>query len=302
MRMLVSGSSGLVGSALVPALTGGGHRVVRLLRPESKTSAGQEAWGWDPGKGSMLSLGRDAVDAVVHLAGENIAAARWSEKQKARIRDTRVKGTRVLCELLAKLSSPPKVLICASAIGYYGNRGDELLREESFPGSDFLAQVCQEWEAATEAAARKGIRVVNLRIGLVLSAAGGALAKLLLPFRLGLGGRIGAGKQYMSWIAIDDLVGVIAHAITNDALKGAVNAVTPNPVTNLEFTKTLGKVLKRPTLFPMPAFAARLALGEMADALLLASTRVEPVRLLAAGYAFRFPNLEGALRHVLGKD
>ncbi len=302
MTILVTGSTGLIGSALVTFLTKSGHRVVRLLRSTGRApDAGQEAWSWDPEKGTMLSVGRETVDAVVHLAGENIAAARWSAKQKAKIRDSRVTGTRRLSELLARLSPPPGTLVCASAIGYYGNRGDAVLREESPPGSGFLAEVCREWEAAAEPAVHKGIRVVHLRIGVVLSPAGGALQKMLLPFKMGLGGKIGTGKQYMSWIALDDLVGVINFALTNSSLRGPVNAVAPNPVTNLDFTKTLGRVLGRPTLFPMPAFAARLALGEMAEELLLASARVEPIRLLAAGYSWLFPSLDGALRHLLAQ-
>ncbi len=306
MRVLVTGSTGLVGSALVSFLTTGGHSVVRLVRPESKAPAGQDCWSWDPVRGTMLSstqggAGREGPDAVVHLAGQNIAAARWTAKQKAKIRESRVVGTRNLCELLTRFSPPPRVLVCASAIGYYGDRGDELLREESPSGSGFVAEVCREWEAASEPAAQKGIRVVILRTGLVLSPAGGALGKMLLPFKMGLGGKIGSGKQYMSWIAMDDHRGVILHALSTDTLRGPVNAVAPNPVTNLEFTKTLGRVLGRPTLFPMPAFAVRLAFGEMGEELLLGSTRVEPARLLATGYKFRFPELEGALRNLLGK-
>jgi hypothetical protein len=237
----------------------------------------------------------------VHLAGENIAAGRWTVEKKARIRDSRVKGTKTLCEALAQLSQPPKVLVSASAIGYYGDRGAELLWENSALGTGFLAEVCQAWEEATRPAMEKGIRVVLLRIGVVLSPAGGALAKMLLPFKLGLGGIIGSGKQYMSWIALDDVVGTIDHVLITDTLQGPVNAVAPHPVTNSEFTKTLRRVLRRPTLFPMPAFAARLAFGEMADELLLASTRVEPKRLIATEYRFRYPELEDALRHLLGR-
>jgi uncharacterized protein (TIGR01777 family) len=236
----------------------------------------------------------------VHLAGENIAKGRWNARKKARIRDSRVNGTRLLSEALTRLSKPPAVMVCASAIGYYGDRGDEVLREESASGSGFLAEVCRQWEAAAEPARKRGIRVVHLRIGVVLSPEGGALAQMLFPFRMGLGGKLGSGRQYFSWIAIDDLVTVIAHALTNDTLQGPVNAVAPHPVTNLEFTRTLGRVLARPTLFPMPALAARLAFGEMADELLLSSARVEPTRLLATAYQFRHPQLEGALRHLLG--
>ncbi len=301
MRIVVSGSSGLIGSALVPFLTTSGHGVIHLLRSTSPTPSLGESWSWDPERGTVLSVGREPPEAVVHLAGENIAAARWTERQKAAIRDSRVKGTRLLCDLVARYSPPPKVLVCASAVGYYGDRGDEILKEESASGSGFLPDVCREWEAATQPAVERGIRVINLRTGVVLSPSGGALAKMLTPFKLGAGGVMGRGRQYMSWIALDDVVGAIHFALSNESLRGPVNAVAPNPVTNREFTQTLGRVLSRPTLFPMPAFAARLALGEMADALLLASTRVEPARLLASGFTFRYADLEGALRHLLGK-
>lgn len=299
MNVLVSGSSGLVGSALVPFLTADGHRVTRLVR--ARLEAGEVEVYWDPAAGRIDAAAIEGLDAVVHLSGENIASGRWTAEKKARIRDSRTKGTRLLAESLAGLAKPPKVFACASAVGYYGNRGEELLKETSPPGSDFVAEVCRAWESSTEPAGGKGIRVVNLRIGVVLSAAGGALAKMLPPFRIGVGGKIGDGKQYMSWIAIDDLVGIISHALKSDALAGPVNAVTPSPVTNAEFTRTLGRVLRRPTIFPMPAFAARLAFGEMADALLLASQRVEPAKLLKAGYAFRYPELEPALTHLLHK-
>jgi hypothetical protein len=241
------------------------------------------------------------MDAIVHLAGENIAGGRWTAARKARIRDSRVIGTRTLCETLARLSQPPKVLVSASAIGYYGDRGAEPLWENSTFGTGFLADVCRAWEEATQPAVQKGIRVVLLRLGIVLSPAGGALAKMLLPFKLGLGGVLGRGNQYMSWIALDDVAGAMAHTLVTDTLQGPVNAVAPYPVTNREFTRTLGRILRRPTVFPLPAFAARLVFGEMADALLLASTRVEPKRLLATQYVFRYPELDGALRHLLGK-
>jgi uncharacterized protein (TIGR01777 family) len=243
----------------------------------------------------------EGLDAVVHLAGENIAEGSWTAEKKARIRDSRVKGTRLVSKALAGLNQKPRVLVCASAIGFYGDRGAEILTEQSPAGSGFLADVCQEWEAATEPAAQAGIRVVNMRIGIVLTPRGGALQKMLLPFKFGVGGVMGDGRQYWSWVSIDDVIGAIYHAITNDALSGPVNAVAPRAATNAEFTKTLGRVLSRPTLFPMPAFLARLALGEMADALLLASTRVEPARLLNSGYSFRHADLEGALRFLLGK-
>jgi hypothetical protein len=237
----------------------------------------------------------EGIDATVHLAGENIAARRWTPAQKAKIRESRVGGTRLLAETLAKLRKPPRTLVCASAIGFYGDRSDQRLNEDSPPGTGFLADTCREWEAAARPAVEQGIRVVHLRTGLVLASQGGALAKMLPPFRLGIAGIIGSGRQYMSWISLGDLVAVISYALSNETQRGPVNAVAPNPVTNYEFTKTLGRVLRRPTLFPMPAFAARLAFGEMADGLLLASTRVEPKRLLDCGFRFRFPELEAAL-------
>ncbi len=301
MKILVTGSSGLIGSALVPSLTAGGHSVIRLVRSQPGPPAPPGYWVWDPERGDLLSQGSETPDAVVHLAGENIAAGRWSERQKAKIYDSRVRGTRALCEVMGRWSPPPRVLVCASAIGYYGDRGEEILTEASPAGSSFLADVCREWEAATQPTAETGIRVVNLRTGIVLCVAGGALARMLTPFKLGAGGVVGSGRQYMSWITLDDVVGAICFALTQESLRGPLNLVAPNPVTNREFTRTLGRVLSRPTLLPLPAFAARLALGEMADALLLASQRVQPARLLASGFTFRYENLEGALRHVLGE-
>ncbi len=296
MRIVVTGSSGFIGSALVSSFTSAGHTVTRLVRREPKDGE----LLWNPATNSIDAAGLEGHDAAVHLAGENIAG-RWSPAKKAGIKESRVKGTRLLAETLARLAKAPKVLVSASAIGYYGDRGDAVVREDSSSGSGFLAEVAREWEAATQPAALKGIRVVNLRIGVVLSPRGGALAQMLLPFKFGLGGKIGTGRQYMSWIALDELLHVIQHALGTETLKGPANAVSPKPVTNLEFTKTLGRVLGRPTIFPMPAFAARALFGEMADELLLGSTRVEPVRLLASGYQFRYPDLEGALRHLLKK-
>jgi len=299
MRILVTGSTGLIGTALVPLLSGRGHEVIRLVRPGSASST--DVVHWDPRSGTIDAAAIEGLDGVVHLAGENIAAGRWRATQKDQIRESRVGGTNLLSESLARLARPPQVWISASAIGYYGDRGDEILREESPPGFGFLPKVCVAWEAATKAAEDRGIRVVHLRTGIVFSKAGGALAKMLPVFGMGVGGVIGNGRQYMSWVALDDVIGAIHHAMTTDGLRGPVNAVAPTPVTNREFTKTLGRVLSRPTLFPLPALVARLALGEMANELLLASQRVAPARLIASGYQFRFPDLEGALRHLLEK-
>ena len=297
MKVLVTGASGFVGSELVPFLAREGHFVVRLVR--STPAPGRSEVAWDPERGTIDLDALEGIDGAVHLAGESIAARPWTAEGKRRIRDSRVGGTRFLCESFSRLDRPPKTLVCASAVGYYGDRGHEMLREDSPPGTGFLAQVCREWEAASEAAARKGIRIVRLRIGMVLSPKGGALARMLGIFRAGLGGTVGSGEQYMSWIALDDLVGAVDHAIRTASLEGPVNAVAPRPVTNREFAKTLGRVLGRPAVLPAPAFAVRLVLGEMADELLLASARVAPERLLLSGYAFRHPELEGALRHLL---
>jgi hypothetical protein len=254
-------------------------------------------------KGEVDAAGLEGLDAVVHLAGENIASGRWNAARKAAIRDSRVIGTRLLCEALAGLARPPKTIVCASAIGYYGDAGEDALTEESPAGPGFLPEVCREWEAASGPAARKGIRVVVLRIGVVLSPNGGALSRMLPLFRKGLGGVIGSGRQFVSWVALDDLPLIILHALQCGFLRGPVNAVAPRPVTNREFTEALGKALSRPTPLPVPAFALRLAVGgEMADALLLASARVVPCRLEETGYRFRFPELGGALRHLLRRQ
>lgn len=300
LRILVTGSHGLVGTALVPSLTASGHQVSRLIR--SATSPESSDVFWDPGQGTIEAGRLEGVEAVIHLAGESIAAGRWTTQRKERIRISRLQGTRLLCETLAAMAHPPKMLVSASAIGYYGDRGEELLREDSPPGTGFLAEVCRAWEAATEPAIRRGIRVILCRMGVILSPAGGALGKMLLPFRLGLGGRLGSGQQVMSWIALDDVVGAIHHAMVTERLHGPVNLVAPQPVTNQAFTTMLGRVLHRPTMAPVPAFALRLLLGELADCALLASARVQPTQLVEAGYAFRYPELEAALRHLLGRS
>jgi hypothetical protein len=297
MRILISGSSGLIGSALVPRLRAAGHEVVRLVR--GAVSPDGPSIPWDPGRGALDRAALAGVEAAVHLAGEDVSSERWTAEKKARIRDSRVVGTRLLAEALAALPRPPAVLVSASALGFYGDRGDETLTEDSAPGRGFLATVCQQWEAATAPAAAAGVRVVLLRLGVVLSPAGGVLARLLGPFRLGLGGPVGSGRQYVSWITLDDTLGAVEHVLARDALRGPVNAVSPTPVTQLEFARTLGRVLGRPTLVPVPAFALRLMFGEMADEMLLASARLEPARLLAAGYVFRHPTLEEALAHLV---
>src|SRR2546421_1037297 len=299
MKILVTGSTGLIGSALIPSLKSKGHQVVRLVRSTPNDSATESYW--NPEKGTLNGDEHEGIDAAVHLAGENLAEGRWTDEKKRRIRESRVKGTRLLSETLGKLTRKPEVLVSASAVGFYGNRGDEILTEQSSSGSDFLAEVCREWEIATQPAAQAGVRVVNLRFGVILSNEGGALKKMLFPFKMGVGGKLGSGQQYISWIAIDDAIGAIEFALENNSLRGPVNVVAPNAATNYEFTKALGSALSRPTIFPVPAFAARLVFGEMADATLLSSQRVEPVRLKEAGYVFKYPELKGALTHVLGK-
>ena len=295
MRILVSGSHGLVGKALINSLTSDGHEIVRLVRGKP---AGAVEIEWRPNEGRLDAAALEGLDAVVHLAGESIASGRWTGEKKRAIRDSRVKGTALLSDALARLSRPPSVFVSASAIGYYGNRGDELLTEQSAPGDDFLANVCVEWENATIPAIEKGIRTAHARFGIILDAKEGALAKMLTPFRMGVGGRIGNGKQWMSWIAIDDVVNGLKFVISDQTTSGPVNFVAPNPVTNAEFTKTLGRVLSKPTLFPMPEFGVRLAFGEMGDALLLSSQKVKPGVLKE----FNWPTLEAALRHILNAD
>ena len=293
-RILISGASGPIGTALVASFGPLGIEVVRLARGAAR-NAGQVSW--DP----LAPLSPAAVsgfDAVVHLAGESVVG-RWTADKKKAIRDSRVLGTRHLVAALAQAEVKPRVLVCASAVGFYGDRGDELLREESPSGQGFLPEVCREWEDASRIAGDAGIRTVNIRIGLVLSAKGGALAKMLTPFKLGLGGRIGSGQQWWSWIHVDDVVGGIHHAMRSESLAGAVNLVAPNPVRNAEFTRVLASVLGRPAFFPVPEFALRMAFGKMAAGeLLLSSQRTEPGKLLAEGYEFRFRELRGALANL----
>ena len=298
MRILISGSHGLVGTALMKSLEQDKHEVFRLVRHYPNYLSEIE---WNPERYSIALARLEGFDAVVHLAGESIAEGPWTEKKKKKIRESRVKGTKLLGDALANLSDRPKTFLCASAIGYYGNRGDEVLTEASAPGSDFLAKVCVEWEETSSLAKEKGIRTVDCRFGIILDPNGGALKKMLPPFRMGIGGKIGDGKQWMSWIALDDVVGALKFALEKDSLSGPVNFVAPNPVRNTDFTKALGKALSRPTLFPIPAFGLRFLFGEMADALLLSSQRVEPTLLLRASYPFLYPELSDALSHLLAK-
>ena len=296
MRVLVAGSSGLIGTALCRALGAAGHEVVRVVRSKP---AGDDTIFWDPEAG-VLDVGALArVEAVVHLGGRSIAGARWTAKVKRDLRHSRVQTTRLLAGALADLPAPPRVFICASAIGIYGDRGDEELHEESGAGAGFLAELGQEWEGAGAAAVDAGIRVVQARFGIVLSSQGGALAKMLPPFRLGLGGRLGNGKQYFSWVALEDSVAALMFALDKGDLHGPVNITAPAPVNNAELTRVLGRVLRRPTVFPLPAFAAKILLGELAEEGLLASQRVVPQRLLDNGFQFAYPEIDGALRRAL---
>jgi uncharacterized protein len=292
MKIAIAGASGLVGSALIPVLTADGASVTRLVRTSPK--AGEIEW--HPNENEMKPQSLEGFDVIINLAGENIAGGRWTDEQKRKIRDSRVKGTHLLSEAMAKLESKPGSFICASATGIYGDRDGETLDEESESGGGFLAGVCREWELATEPAAKAGVRVVNLRFGPILAREGGMLSKLLTPFKMGMGGKVGSGKQYISWIALEDAVNAIKLAIDDPSIRGPLNVVSPHPVTNEEFTKTLGQVLNRPTALAVPAFAARLAFGEMADEMLLVSQRVLPKRLLAAHFQFHYPELEAAMK------
>jgi uncharacterized protein len=297
-QVLISGVSGPIGEALLPALKTSGAQVTRLMRKDSRRSGETEAsLAWDPAQ-PLSPETVSGFDAVIHLAGESIVG-RWTESKKKKIRDSRVGGTQNLAGALARAQNKPRVLVCSSAIGYYGNRGDEVLIESSPPGSGFLAGVCREWEAATRAAADAGIRTVQIRTGVVLSRKGGALEKMLTPFKMGAGGRIGDGRQWMSWIDVQDLVSAVLHIVDSDRLQGPVNLVGPMPVKNVEFTQTLASVLERPAMFSMPALAVKLAFGEMGETVLLGSQRVEPAQLVNSGFAFRFEKLRDSLEHAL---
>jgi uncharacterized protein len=321
VNILISGSSGLVGTALTAHFAAGGNRVLRLVRPPARrarstrlapdvgraTAGGAGAASptltiaWDPAARRIDPSLLEDMDAAVHLSGESLAAGRWTAARKERIRSSRIESTAFLAGTLAKLARPPRAFISASAVGYYGNRGDDLLDEACPAGPDFLAQVCRDWETAAESAASGRVRVVTLRTGLVLSPSGGALAAMLPLFRMGLGGPLGNGRQWMSWIALDDLVGAVEHSIATEGLQGALNTVAPTPVMNSEFARCLGRVLGRPALLRVPALALKVALGELSEAL-LGSQRAVPRRLLESGFRFRHPRLEDALRHALGRS
>ena len=296
MKILISGSSGLIGRALTAALEGEGHETAALVRPSSASSDGVR---WDPDAGTIDAAALEGFDAVIHLAGENIADRRWTDERKARIRDSRVRGTALLADALAGLDRKPRAMLCASAAGYYGDRGGETLSDGAAPGAGFLAETTREWEEAAKPAVDAGIRVVNLRIGIVLSPSGGMLKRVLPIFRMGLGGKLGDGSQYMSWAAMPDLTRAIAWTLELDDIAGGVNVSSPFPITNAEFTRALGKALNRPALFAVPAFALRLAQGELADAV-LSSVRMSPDRLLASGFEFRYADIESALKWAVG--
>jgi hypothetical protein len=296
MKIAIAGASGLIGSALIPALAADNAAITRLVRHAPKPGEIE----WHPNQDQVSAQSLEDFDVIINLAGENLASGRWTDEHKRKIRDSRVGGTHLLSEAIAKMKVKPRVFVCASATGIYGDRDDEVLDEQSESGGGFLAGVCREWEMACEPAMKAGVRVVNLRFGPVLAREGGMLAKLLTPFKMGMGGKVGTGKQYISWVALEDAVSATRLAINDQSMKGPLNVVSPHPVTNEEFTKTLGHVLNRPTALAMPAFAARLAFGEMADEMLLVSQRVMPKKLKAAGFQFRFPELEAAMKKYVG--
>jgi uncharacterized protein (TIGR01777 family) len=296
MKIAIAGASGLIGSAFINSVEEDGAEVTRLVRSSPK--AGEIEW--HPNQDAIDPEKLKGFDAIINLAGENVAEGRWTDEKKKKIHDSRVNGTHLISEAIAKLDPKPRTFLCASATGFYGDRPDETVTEQSDSGGGFLAGVCREWEKATEPASNAGVRVVNLRFGPVLAAHGGMMEKMLTPFKMGLGGKIGSGKQYISWVAIDDVVGAMKLALKGEAVRGPLNVVSPNPVTNEEFTKALGDALSRPTMMAVPAFAARLAFGEMADEMLLASQRVLPKKLNDAGFQFEYANLNAALRKYIG--
>lgn len=299
MKILISGASGLVGMALTTKFREEGHTVAHFVRPGGVATAGEVAW--DPATANVDLAAMEGADAVIHLSGASVANGRWSPARKAILRSSRIDTTRLMVDALGKMRQKPRVLLCASATGYYGNRGDEILTEESDRGIGFLPLLTRDWEAEAMRAEEFGIRTVRMRFGIILSADGGALPQMILPFKWGAGGKLGSGKQWMGWIALEDVVGIVSAMIADVRFHGAVNVVAPNPVRNEEFTQVLARLLRRPAIFAAPAFALRLAVGELADALLLSSQRVQPERLAAIRYKFRHPDLEPALRSILGK-
>ena len=306
MRILVSGSTGFLGSSLIDVLEREGHTILRLMRPDTRkgdsNSARAQTVRWDPVRGEFDAVAAEGADALVHLAGASIADGRWNAARKILLRTSRIEATRHLIGALSKLQRPPRVIVASSAIGYYGNRGDETLTESSAPGGDFLSALCREWEAETARGTEFSARVVMLRFGVILAAHGGALPRMALPFKMGAGGRLGSGRQWMSWLTLPEAVGMIRFALSNSGLVGPANAVAPKPIQNADFTRILAKGLHRPALFPAPAFALRLAMGEMADALLLVSQRVKPSKLEQAGYQFAQPELAAALTAIYHKS
>jgi uncharacterized protein (TIGR01777 family) len=299
-HVLISGASGVVGRTLAPFLSTGGHHITKLVRHTADPKKNEVFW--NPITGKLDPDDLRGTDTIIHLAGENIGTTRWTDIKKQRIIDSRVKGTRLIAETAAKLDPKPEVLICASAIGYYGNRGECVLNESDAPGDDYISWVCSEWEQAAAPAIEAGIRVVFARIGIALTPAGGALEKLILPFKLGFGGKIASGSQYMSWISIDDVIGALYHLMASPDIEGPVNLVAPHSVTNMEFTRVLARIFSRPAIFTVPAFVIKMMFGEMGNEIPLSSTRVTPSRLVESGYTFRHPLLEDALAHVLGKN
>lgn len=297
MNILLSGSNGLVGSELKEYLTENGHKVVSLVRSENHDNENTVYWDYENNNLELDNI--KEIDCVIHLAGENISAKRWTEKQKHKILESRTQSTNFLIDSISKLERKPNTFICASAIGYYGNRGNEILTEQSEKGSGFLSDVCEEWERSTNKAKEAGIRVVNLRFGVILSEKGGALKKMMLPIKLGLGGKIGGGNQYISWISLEDTIRAVEFCMKNEKIHGPINVVASHPVINIELTKSLGKILKRPTFFPLPAFAAKFILGEMANELLLSSTRVEPVVLMQNKFKFKYQTIDESLNRLI---